>query len=120
MYPEFQLTATNFMSMAAKLSDLVDETSKANLHTEAHMDMPSQNAKDLWDPEASDSSPSHLLSWSLSWRPLSSHPNMKYCLEICVNLTEELGEVPPPSHSWMAPLWRICCTMLELDSLKQW
>ena len=25
-------------------------------------------------------------------------------LEICVTLTEELGAVPPPSHSWMAPL----------------
>ena len=29
---------------------------------------------------------------------------MKYCLEIHVTLTEELGAVPPPSHSWMAPL----------------
>ena len=28
----------------------------------------------------------------------------KHCLEICVTLTEELGAVPPPSHSWMAPL----------------
>ena len=25
---------------------------------------------------------------------------MKHCLEIHVTLTEELGEVPPPSHSW--------------------
>ena len=29
---------------------------------------------------------------------------MKYCLEIQVTLTEELGSIPPPSHSWMAPL----------------
>ena len=29
---------------------------------------------------------------------------MKHCLEIHVTLTEELGAVPPPSHSWMAPL----------------
>ena len=29
---------------------------------------------------------------------------MRYCLEIQVTLTEELGAVPPPSHSWMAPL----------------
>ena len=34
----------------------------------------------------------------------SGHPNMKYCLEIQVTLTEELGAIPPPSHSWMAPL----------------
>ena len=29
---------------------------------------------------------------------------MKYCLEIQVTLTEELGAIPPPSPSWMAPL----------------
>ena len=29
---------------------------------------------------------------------------MKLCLEIRVTLTEELGAIPPPSHSWMAPL----------------
>ena len=29
---------------------------------------------------------------------------MKHCLEIHVTLTEELGAVAPPSHSWMAPL----------------
>ena len=29
---------------------------------------------------------------------------MKHCLEINVTLPEELGAVPPPSHSWMVPL----------------
>ena len=29
---------------------------------------------------------------------------MKYCLEIQVTLTEELGDMPTPSHSWMPPL----------------
>ena len=90
--------------MAAKLSDLVDEMSGANLQMEGHADVPSQIAKDLWEPEALVSSPSHLLSWSPAQRPPSSCPNMKYCLEIHVTLTEELGAVPPPSHSWMAPL----------------
>ena len=104
LYPEFQFTATNFVSMATKSSDLVHETSGANLQMEGHVDMPPQSAKDLWEPEASDSSPSHLLSWSLAQRPLSTCPNMKHCLEICVTLTEELGAVPPPSHSWMALL----------------
>ena len=56
--------AANFMSMAAKLSDLADEMSGVNLQTEGHMDMPSQSVKDLWEPEALDSSPSHLPSWS--------------------------------------------------------
>ena len=69
-----------------------------------HVDVPPQSAKDLQEPEASDSSPSHLLSWSLAWRLLSSHPNINHCLEIHVTLTEELGAVPPPSHSWTAPL----------------
>ena len=59
-----QLTDTNFMSMTAKSSDLVVETSGANLQMEGHKDVPAQNAKDLWEPEALDSSPSHLPSWS--------------------------------------------------------
>ena len=89
--------------MAAKLSDLVDEMSGANLQLEGHADVPTQSAKDLWEPEASDSSPSCLPTWSPARRPPSSHPNTKYCLEICVTLMEELGAVPPPSLSWNAP-----------------
>ena len=92
------------MSMAAKSSDLVDEASGANLQMEGHVDMPSQSAKDLQELEVSDSSSSHLPSWSLARRLPSSHPKMKYCLEVCVTLMEELGAVPPPSHSWMALL----------------
>ena len=92
------------MSMAAKSSDLVEKMSVANLQTEGHADMPSQSAKDLQESAASGSSPSHLLSWSPARKPPSSHPNTKHCLEICVTLTEELGAVPLPSHSWMAPL----------------
>ena len=71
---------------------------------EGHTDVPPQSVKDLWELEASDSSPFHLLSWSLAWRLPSSCPNTKHCLEIHVTLTEELGAVPLPSHSWMAPL----------------
>ena len=90
--------------MAAKLSDLADETSGANLLMESHIDMPPQSAKDLQESEASGSSSSHLPSWSSARRLPSSCPNTKHCLEIHVTLTEELGAVPPPSHSWMAPL----------------
>ena len=68
------------------------------------MDVPPQSAKDLQELEASGSSPHHLPSWSPARRLPSSHPNTKHCLEIHVTLTEELGAVPPPSHSWMAPL----------------
>ena len=92
------------MSMAAKTSDLGNEMSEVNSQMEGPMDMPSQSAKDLQELEASGSSPSHLLSWLPARRLPSSHPNMKHCLEMCVTLTEELGAVPPPSHSWMTPL----------------
>ena len=68
------------------------------------MDAPSQSAKDLQESEESGSSPSHSPSWSLARRPLSSHPNITHCLEIHVTLMEELGAVPPPSHSWRATL----------------
>ena len=43
-------------------------------------------------------------SWSPAQRLPSGHPNVRYCLEIQVTLTEELGAIPPPFHSWMAPL----------------
>ena len=33
-----------------------------------------------------------------------AYRNTKYCLEIQVALTEELGAIPPPSHSWTTPL----------------
>ena len=82
------------MSMAAKSSDLGDRISGASLQMEGHMDTPSQSAKDLWESEALGSSPSHLPSWSLARRLLSSHPNIRHCLEIHVT----------PSHSWTAPI----------------
>ena len=92
------------MSMAAKFSDLGNRTSRSNLQTESHMGMPSQSAKDLQESEASGSSPSCSPLWSLARGPLSSCPNIRHCLEIHVTLTEELGAVLPPFHSWMAPL----------------
>ena len=103
-YLEFQLTATHFMSMAAKSSDIVDKRSGANLQVDGHVEMPTQGAKDQWEPEGEDSSPTHLPSLSPAQRLLSGCPNMKYCLEKRVMLTEELGAIPPPSHSWTAPL----------------
>ena len=92
------------MSMAAKLSNLAKKTSGASLQANGQMEGPTQGAKDLWESEEDDSSPSHLPLWSPAWRPLSGHPNTKYCLEIQVTLTEELWPIPSPSHSWMAPL----------------
>ena len=90
--------------MAAKLIDLGNRMSQASLQMEGHADMPSQSAKDTQESGASGSSPSHSSSWSPAKRPLSSHPNIRHCLEIQLTLTEELGAVPPPFHSWMVPL----------------
>ena len=44
---EFQFTATNFMSMAAKLSDLADKMPGANLQADGQMEVPTQGTKDL-------------------------------------------------------------------------
>ena len=90
--------------MTAKLSNLVDKTSGASLQVDGHVEVPTQSAKDLRELEEEDSSlPTHCLGLQPRGH-LSGHPNMKYCLEICMTLTEELGAIPPPSHSWMAPL----------------
>ena len=92
------------MSMAAKLSDLVDKMSGANLQADGHADVPTQGVKDPWELEEEDSFPTCSLSSSPAQGLLSGHPNTKYCLEIRVTLTEEGGAIPQPSHSWMAPL----------------
>ena len=70
------------MSMAAKLSDVVDKMSEANLQADGQVEVPTQGMKDIWETKEEDSSPSHLQMWSPAQRPLSGHPNMKYCLEI--------------------------------------
>ena len=92
------------MSMAAKLCDLAEEMFGVSLQADGQTEEPTQGTKDLWESEEDDSSPSHLSLWSPAQRPPSGHPNMKYCLGIQVTLTKELGSIPPPSNSWMAPL----------------
>ena len=96
--------ATNFMSIAAKSSDLEDRMSGANLQMEDHAGVPSQSVKDAGEFGALGSSPCHSSSWSLARRLLSSCPNTRNCLEIHLTLTEELGVVPPLSHTWTVPL----------------
>ena len=58
------------MSMAAKLSDLVDKMSGANLQADGHAEVPTQGAKDLRGTEQEDSSPSHC---HLSLQPRGCH-----------------------------------------------
>ena len=43
--------------MAAKLSNLADKMSGANLQADGQMEVPTQSMKDLWEPEEEDSSP---------------------------------------------------------------
>ena len=90
--------------MAAKSSDLVDKMSKANLQADGQMEKPAQGAADLQEMEEEDSSPLCLPMWSPVQRLPLGCLNMKFCLEIRVTLTDKLGDVPPPSHSWMALL----------------
>ena len=48
--------------------------------------------------------PHNLPMWSPVKRLPTGHLNMNYCLSIQVILTDELGEVPPPLHSWTTPV----------------
>ena len=108
-YPEFQFMATDFVSMAAKMSDRGDNMSEANLQADCLVERPAQGAADWWEMEEDDSSPHNLPMWSPVQRPPAGHLNMNYCLEIRVTLTDELGDTPHPCmlgwHQW----WKICC-----------
>ena len=90
--------------MAAKLSDLADKTSEANLQADGQIEKPAQGAVDLWEMEEEDSSPLHSLTWSPVQRELLGHLHAKHCLEIQVTLTDELGDMPPPPHLWTPPV----------------
>ena len=65
--------------MAAKLSDLVDKMSEANLQVDGQAEKPAQGVADLWEMEEEDSSPLHLPMWSPVQRPLLGPLNMKHC-----------------------------------------
>ena len=68
------------------------------------MEKPAQVAADLQEMEEEDSSPLCSLMWSPAQRLPLGCPNMKHCLGIQVTLTEESGDMAPPSHSWMPPM----------------
>ena len=82
--------------MAAKSSDLVDKTSEANLQADGQAEKPAHGAADLREMEEEDGSPLCLPTWSPAQRPPLGCLNTKYCLEIQVTLTEELGDMPHP------------------------
>ena len=84
--------------MAAKLSDLADKMSEANLQADVQTEKPAQGAVDLQETEEEDSYALCLPTWSPVQRPLLGHLNAKHCLKIQVTLTDKLGDVPPSPH----------------------
>ena len=90
--------------MAAKLSDLGDKTSEANLQADGQAEKPAQGAAYWQEMEEEDCSPPNSPTWSPVQRPPLGCLNTKHCLEIQVTLMDELGDVPPPPHAWMAPV----------------
>ena len=90
--------------MTAKMSDRGDNLTEANLQAEGLREEPAQRAADRQEMEEEDSSPHNLLTWSPVQRPPTGRLNTNYCLLIQVILTDELGDVPPHSHSWMTPV----------------
>ena len=92
------------MSMAANMSDRGDNMTEANLQADGLMEEPAQRAANQQEMEEEDSSPPNLLMWSPVQRLPMGRLNMNYCLSIQVTLTDELGDVPPPLHAWMAPV----------------
>ena len=77
---------------------------EANLQADGLMEEPAQRAANRQEMEEEDSSPPNSPTWSPVQRPPMGHLNTNYCLSIQVTLTDELGDVPPPLHTWMAPV----------------
>ena len=77
---------------------------EANLQADGLVEEPAQRAADWQEMEEEDSSPHNSPTWSLVHRPPIDCLNTNYCLSIEVTLTDELGDVLPPSHAWTAPV----------------
>ena len=90
--------------MTAKMSDRGDNITEANLQANGLREEPAQRAADRQEMEEENSSSHNLLMWSPVQRLPTGCLNMDYCLLIQVTLTDELGDVPPPSHSWTTPV----------------
>ena len=88
--------------MAAKTSERGDNMTEANLQADSLEERPAQRVVDHHEMEEDDSSPHDSPTWSLVPRLPTGRPSMNYCLLIKATLTDELGDVPPPPHTWMA------------------
>ena len=90
--------------MTAKMSDRGDNLTEANLQAEGLREEPALRAADWWEMEEEDSSPPNLPTWSPVQRLPTGRLKTNYYLSIQVILTDELGDVPPPLHSWTTPV----------------
>ena len=90
--------------MAANMSDRGDNMTEANLQADGPMEGPAQRAANWQETEEEDSTPPNSLMWSPVQRLSMGRLNTNYCLSIQVTLTDELGDVLPPPHTWTAPL----------------
>ena len=82
LYPEFQFTATDFVSMAAKTSNRGDDRTEANLQMVGPEERPAQGVADHHEMEEEDSSPHNSPTWSPIPRLPIGRLNMNYCLSI--------------------------------------
>ena len=86
------------------MSNRSDNITEANLQADGLREEPAQGAAESWEMEEGDSSPCNSPTWSPVQRLPAGHFNTNYCLSIQVTLTDELGDVPPPMHSWTTPV----------------
>ena len=77
---------------------------EANLQADGLVEETAQRGANQQEMEEDDSSPHNLPMWSPVQRPSTGCLNTNYCLSIQATLTDELEDVPPPSHAWMAPV----------------
>ena len=82
------------------MSNRGDNITEANLQADGLREEPAQGAAERWEMEEGDSSPHNSLMWSPVQRLPAGCFNTNYCLSIQVTLTDELGDAPPPMHSW--------------------
>ena len=77
---------------------------EANLQADSLEERPAQRVVHHCEMEEDDSSPHDSPTWFPIPRPPTGHPSMNYCLSIKAILTDELGDVLPPLHTWTVPV----------------
>ena len=90
--------------MAANMSDRCDNMTEVNLQADGLMEEPAQRAVNWQEMEEEDSSPPNSPMWSPIQRLPTGRLNMNYCLSMQATLTDKLGDVLPPLHTWTAPV----------------